>query len=100
MTTATTQMSGWYGNQRGGRSGRGSGMGRGRSTPSEIHTNKTVKDCLFYLGSSNKASDYEITADIFCQYHQKFIQYRQQCLRSIEKDGKIRHRRLEANSKY
>ena len=40
-------------------------MGRGRSTPSEIHTNKTVKDCLFYLVSSNKASDYEITADIF-----------------------------------
>ena len=58
-------MSGHYGNRKGGRGGCGGGNARvrGRYAPSKIHIDKTLEDCLFYVVSSKKTSDYEITAE-------------------------------------
>ena len=58
-------MSGHYGKRKGGRGGRGGGNARvrGRYAPSKIHIDKTLEDCLFYVVSSKKTSDYEITAE-------------------------------------
>ena len=52
MITATTKMSGWYGNSIYGRVGRGSvsDRGRGISTTSPSRINKTVGDYLFLRG--------------------------------------------------
>ena len=54
-------MSGRFGNGRGGQVG--CGRGRRMSTPKTNHTNNTVEDYFFFVGSSKQASDYEITAE-------------------------------------
>ena len=56
------KMSRRYGN----RIGDHGGFGRviWTSNPKIIHTKNTVEDYLFYVGSSNQASDYEITAEL------------------------------------
>ena len=56
-------MSGRYRNRRVGCGGCGSGIGRGWFNPRTSQIKNTVKDYLFYVGSSKQELDYEITAE-------------------------------------
>ena len=66
-------MSGWYRNRIEGHGGRV--RGRGRSTPTKIHTKKSLENYLFYVESINQASDYEIMSEFVFNHIKKTFVY-------------------------
>jgi hypothetical protein len=98
-------MTGWFGNRKSGRDGRG----RGRGGPTQTKTKKTVEDFFFYVGSSKQASDYEITAEFVVDHIKKTFdrgndntQYDQEGLRRpirILVSGELQSRQVRIDQK-